>query len=83
MAYGNRFRPKGERPKRDVIAPSVREMAKMTKALKKGRRRAIREHQLLTLSEESRKPFVEALLNPPKPNQKSIAAARRLRQEIE
>jgi len=44
--------------------------------------KTIREHEVLTLSEESRRVFVEALLNPPKPNAKLIAAARRLRQEI-
>lgn len=43
---------------------------------------AIREQELLTLSEESRRVFVEALVDPPKPNQKAIEAARRLRQEI-
>jgi uncharacterized protein (DUF1778 family) len=44
--------------------------------------KTIREHEVLTLSGESRRIFVEALLNPPKPNAKLIAAARRLRQEI-
>lgn len=44
--------------------------------------KTIREHEVLTLSEESRRVFVEALLNPPKPNAKLIAAARRLRQEV-
>lgn len=44
--------------------------------------KTIREHELLTLSEKSRRVFVEALLNPPKPNAKAIAAARRLQQEI-
>lgn len=43
----------------------------------------LREHQLLTLAEKSRKVFVEALLNPPKPNEKARAAARRFRREIE
>jgi uncharacterized protein (DUF1778 family) len=42
----------------------------------------IREHELLTLNEEAKRVFVEALLNPPKPNEKAIAAARRLKQEI-
>jgi uncharacterized protein (DUF1778 family) len=42
----------------------------------------IREHEILTLNAESRRVFVEALLNPPKPNEKAIAAARRLKQEI-
>lgn len=43
----------------------------------------IRDHEPLTLAESSRKVFVEALLNPPKPNAKARAAARRFRQEIE
>jgi uncharacterized protein (DUF1778 family) len=43
---------------------------------------AIREHELLTLNDEARRVFVEALLNPPKPNEKAIAAARRLKKEI-
>ena len=43
---------------------------------------AIREHEVLTLNEEAKRGFVEALLNPPKPNQKAIAAARRLKREI-
>ncbi len=41
----------------------------------------IREHEVLTLNEEARQVFVEALLNPPKPNEKAVAAARRLKQE--
>ena len=44
--------------------------------------KTIREHELLTLTQESKKVFVEALLNPPKPNERAIAAAKRLRQEI-
>ncbi len=42
----------------------------------------IREHDTLTLTQNSRRVFVEALLNPPAPNQKAIAAARRFRREI-
>ena len=42
----------------------------------------IREHEVLTLNEEAKRVFVEALLNPPKPNEKAIAAARRLKEEI-
>ncbi|HYM78215.1 MAG TPA: DUF1778 domain-containing protein [Candidatus Dormibacteraeota bacterium] len=41
----------------------------------------IREYELLTLTEKSKKVFVEALLNPPKPNEKAVAAARRFKQE--
>jgi uncharacterized protein (DUF1778 family) len=43
---------------------------------------AIREHEVLTLNEEAKRVFVEALLNPPKPNENAIAAARRLKEEI-
>ena len=42
----------------------------------------IREHEVLTLNEDARRIFVEALLHPPKPNQKAIAAARRYREEM-
>lgn len=42
----------------------------------------IREHEVLSLNEEARRVFVEALLNPPKPNEKAVAAARRYREEI-
>jgi uncharacterized protein (DUF1778 family) len=41
----------------------------------------IREHEVLTLNEREKRVFVEALLNPPAPNQKAIAAARRLKEE--
>ena len=44
--------------------------------------RTIRENEILILAERSRKVFVEALLNPPKPTGKALAAAGRLRQEI-
>src|SRR4029077_1592031 len=36
----------------------------------------------LTLTSEARRLFIEALLNPPKPNEKAIAAVRRLKEEI-
>src|ERR1035438_4606629 len=42
----------------------------------------IREHEVLTLNEEAKRVFVEALLNPPKPTEKAIAAARRLKEEM-
>ncbi len=45
--------------------------------------KTIREHEVLVLSGESRRVFVEALLNPPKPNAKLTAAARRLREEVD
>jgi uncharacterized protein (DUF1778 family) len=38
--------------------------------------------RILTLTAEARRIFIEALLNPPKPNKKAIAAARRLKEEI-
>jgi len=44
--------------------------------------RIIRENEVMTLSERSRKVFVEALLNPPKPNQAASAAARRFKHEV-
>lgn len=50
-------------------------------ATKEAALRAIREHEVLTLNEKARRVFVEALLNPPKPNERAIAAARRLKEE--
>jgi len=44
--------------------------------------RIIRESEVLTLAERSRKIFVEALLNPPSPNEKALAAAKRFGQEV-
>ena len=41
----------------------------------------IREHEVLTLIENAKRVFVNALLNPPKPNAKAIAAAGRYREE--
>lgn len=51
-------------------------------ATREAARNTIREHEVLTLNEEARRVFVEALLNPPKPNARAIAAARRLKEEI-
>ncbi|HTW57744.1 MAG TPA: DUF1778 domain-containing protein [Terriglobales bacterium] len=42
----------------------------------------IREHEILTLTDKSKRVFVEALLHPPRPNDKAVAAARRLKEEI-
>ena len=42
----------------------------------------IREHEVLTLNQEAKRVFVEALLNPSRPNQKAIAAAQRFKEEI-
>ena len=44
--------------------------------------RAIRESEALVLGEQSRKVFVDALLNPPRPNQKALSAAKRWKQEL-
>src|ERR1700756_4531981 len=51
-------------------------------ALKEAALNTIREHEVLALNQESRRVFIEALLNPPKPNEKALAAAKRFRQEI-
>ena len=45
--------------------------------------RIIREREVMTLSGQSRAIFVEALLNPPKPNAKALAAVRRFQLEVE
>jgi uncharacterized protein (DUF1778 family) len=45
--------------------------------------KTIREHEVLTLSDKSKRVFVEALLHPPKPNARAVAVARRFREEIE
>ena len=50
-------------------------------ALKEAALNTIREHEVLTLNEKARRVFVKALLNPPKPNERAIAAARRLKEE--
>jgi uncharacterized protein (DUF1778 family) len=42
----------------------------------------IREHEVLTLNQDAKRVFVEALLNPPRPNQTAIAAAQRFKEEI-
>jgi uncharacterized protein (DUF1778 family) len=44
--------------------------------------KAIRENEVLELGERARKVFVEALLNPPTPNPKALAAAKRWKKEI-
>jgi len=51
-------------------------------AVKEAAVNTIREYESLTLAEKSRRIFVEALLNPPKPNEKAKAAARRYKQEF-
>ena len=44
--------------------------------------RVIRENEVLVLGERSRRVFVDALLNPPRPNQKALSAAKRWKQEL-
>ena len=56
----------------DFIRMAVKEAALST----------IREHEVLTLSQESRAVFIDALLNPPTPNRKALAAAKRFKKEI-
>lgn len=51
-------------------------------AIKEAALNTIRDYEVLTLADKSRKVFVEALLHPPKANAKARAAARRFRQEI-
>ena len=45
-------------------------------------KRAIQEHEMMMLSVQDREVFVEALLNPPQPNNKLKAAAQRYKQNI-
>ena len=51
-------------------------------ALSEAALNTIRDYEQLSLSHESSKVFVEALLNPPKPNEKALAAAKRFKREI-
>jgi uncharacterized protein (DUF1778 family) len=51
-------------------------------AAKEAALNTIREHETLTLAQNSRRVFVETLLHPPAPNEKAIAAAKRLKREI-
>jgi uncharacterized protein (DUF1778 family) len=56
----------------DLLRESIREAA----------RRIIRENEVLTLAAQSRKVFVETLLNPPQPSDKALAAAKRFKREV-
>ena len=56
----------------DLLRTSVRDAAT----------RIIRENEVLTLAGRSRKVFVEALMNPPRPTEKALTAAKRFRQEV-
>lgn len=51
-------------------------------ALREAALNTIRDYEQLVLSQEARKVFVDALLNPPKPNDKAVAAAKRFKREI-
>jgi uncharacterized protein (DUF1778 family) len=44
--------------------------------------RAIREQEALTLSERARQVFADALLNPPAPSRRLVAAARRYKERV-
>jgi len=44
--------------------------------------RTIRENEVLMLSEEARIAFAQLLLNPPRPNRKAMAAARRYKAQF-
>jgi uncharacterized protein (DUF1778 family) len=44
--------------------------------------RAIRESEILTLSERARTAFAQLLLNPPRPNRKAMAAAKRYKAQF-
>lgn len=56
----------------DFVTSSVAEAAK----------RAIQEHEMMTLSVRDREVFVEALLSPPEPSDKLRAAASRYKQNM-
>ena len=44
--------------------------------------RIIRENELLILSERERQAFVQALMNPPRPNEAAVAAVQRYRRQV-
>ena len=51
-------------------------------AVKEAALSTIRDYEQLTLSEKSRRVFVDALLNPPKPSEKARVAVRRFKREF-
>ncbi len=51
-------------------------------ALAEAARRTIAEHETLTLSEEDRKAFFDALVNPPEPNERLKRAAAEHRRRL-
>ncbi len=54
----------------------------MRTAITDAANKIIRENEILTLSERERQAFVQALMNPPRPNNAAIAAVRRYRREV-
>ena len=60
-------------PVSDLLRSSVKDAATQI----------IRESEVLALTGRSRKIFVDALMNPPKPNEKALAAVKRFKQEVE
>ncbi|SRR5713101_2398775 len=44
--------------------------------------RTIREHEVLTLNERARKVFIHALLHPPAPSRRLVAAAKRYKKWV-
>lgn len=44
--------------------------------------RTIKEHEFIDLTRRDREAFVQALLNPPEPSEKSIDAARRYKKRL-
>jgi len=44
--------------------------------------RTLREHEVLVLNEQASKVFIDALLNPPKPSAKALAAVKHYRETI-
>ena len=54
----------------------------MRTAITDAANKIIRENETLTLSERERQAFVQALMNPPRPNDAAIAAVRRYRREV-
>ena len=54
----------------------------MRTAITDAANKIIRENEILTLSERERQAFVQALMNPSRPNDAAIAAVRRYRREV-
>ena len=86
-ARGERLDARGTREEKEMIetaaslsGTSASDFIRM--ATRQAALNAIREPEDLTLNEEAKRVFVEALLNPPKPNAQAMAAARRLKEEI-